>query len=194
MVTSGSDSLTRSIHSLLKRPEACRHSRLENSHEAPFASPVNQQECLYHEPSLTQTTPAVLNRGYLTEQVSFTGLVPLPVLLSTIDIYFECCHNQPYSFFHEQNFRDRLFNGSIPDHLLFAVLATATRFSQNQFFKGKTHEAAVTYANKSWKSIVASCFARNDAANIMTVQTITLLAIFDFTGQLLASIVRIVLF
>lgn len=182
------------LHSLLKRPETCRHSRLENSHEAPFASPVNQQEFLYHEPPLTQTTPAALNRGYPTEQVSFTGLVPLPVLLSTIDIYFECCHNQPYSFFHEQNFRDRLSNGLIPDHLLFAVLATATRFSQNSFFNGKTHETAVTYANKSWKSIVASCFARNDAANIMTVQTITLLAIFDFTGQLLASILWVVLF
>ena len=170
------------LHSLLRRPETSRHSRLENSHEAPFASSVKQQECLYHEPSLAQNIPTVLDRGNSTEQVSFTGLVPLPVLLYMIDVYFECCHNQPYSFFHEQNFRDRLSNGSIPDHLLFAVLATAARFSTNPFFKGKTHEAAVTYANKSWKSIVASCFARNDAANIMTVQTITLLAIFDFTG------------
>lgn len=173
MVTNGSD-LLKFLHSLLKRPEECRHSHLENNHEAPFASSVNQQEFLYREPSLTQNIP--------TEQVSFTGLVPLPVLLSMIDVYFECCHNQPYSFFHEQNFRDRLSNGAIPDHLLFAVLATAARFSTNPFFKGKTHEAAVTYANKSWKSIVASCFARHDAANIMTVQTITLLAIFDFTG------------
>ena len=115
------------------------------------------------------------------EQVSFTGLLPLPVLLETVDAYFTYCHNQPYSFFHELNFRKRLSKGEIPDHLLFAVLASAVRFSQNPFFEDR-HETAVLYANKSWKSIVSSCFSANKIADIRTVQTLTLLSIFDFTG------------
>ncbi|CAI7586310.1 unnamed protein product [Penicillium manginii] len=112
-----------------------------------------------------------------------TTSIPSPVLLSSIDLYFTYCHQQPYSFFHEENFRQRLMNGLIPDHLLFAVLATAVRFSTNSFFQGRTREATTTYANRSWKAIVHRCFTRNDTADLMTVQTITLLAIFDFTGM-----------
>jgi hypothetical protein len=129
-----------------------------------------------------QTSAAsVVEDEQLQEQVSFAGLLPLPVLLETVNVFFTYCHNQPYSFFHEVNFRQRLSNGEIPDHLLFAVLANAVRFSENPFFEDK-HDAAVLYANKSWKSIVSSCFATNRVADIRTVQTITLLSIFDFTG------------
>jgi hypothetical protein len=110
-------------------------------------------------------------------------MLPLPVILSTVDEFFQYSHNQPYSFFHEGNFRQRLSAGQIPDHLLFAVLATAIRFSKHPFFEGRTHEAAVAYANRSWRSIVASCFIGGESADIRTVQTITLLSIFDFTGK-----------
>jgi hypothetical protein len=117
------------------------------------------------------------------EDASFNWMLPLPVILSTVDVFFQYSHNQPYSFFHEGNFRQRLSAGQIPDHLLFAVLATAIRFSKHPFFEGRTHEAAVAYANRSWRSIVASCFIGGESADIRTVQTITLLSIFDFTGK-----------
>jgi hypothetical protein len=110
-------------------------------------------------------------------------MLPSPVILATVDVFFQYCHNQPYSFFHEENFRKRLSAGQIPDHLLYAVLATAIRFSYHPFFEGRTNEAAVAYANRSWKSIVASCFLGGEGADIRTVQTITLLGIFDFTGR-----------
>ncbi|KAJ3560206.1 hypothetical protein NPX13_g9383 [Xylaria arbuscula] len=116
------------------------------------------------------------------EYISFAGLVPQPVILSLVDDFFRCSHNQPYSFFHEQSFRRRLSDGLIPNYLLFAVLATAVRFSSHPFFESQAHEAAITFANKSWKAIVSSCFARDEKATIMTIQTITLLAIFDFTA------------
>lgn len=151
------------------------------SERAYWASPMNLEATSGHRSPL-HPIPRPDEGIQQPEAVSFAGLLPLPVLLSTVDVYFRCCHNQPYSFFHEENFRHRLSHGLIPDHLLFAVLASAVRFSTHSFFKGQTHDLAVTYANKSWRSIVAKCLARSDTADIMTVQTITLLSIFDFTG------------
>ena len=141
-----------------------------------------------NRPSSTEKIHQAANQHGSEDQnpsnpVSFTELAPLPVILSVVDDYFHCCHNQPYSFFHEESFRHRLSNGFLPDHLLLAVLASAVRFSSHPFFNGKTHEVAVSYADKSWKSIVSSCFAREEGTDIMTVQTITLLSIFDFTGM-----------
>ncbi|KAM6525900.1 hypothetical protein FALCPG4_011432 [Fusarium falciforme] len=106
---------------------------------------------------------------------------PRAVLLGCINDYFRHCHNQPYSFFHEASFRQSLERGLLPDHLVLAVLASAARFSSDPFFCDP-HESAVQYANRSWKAIVVSCLAHNQAAHVQTVQTITLLAIFDFTA------------
>lgn len=167
--------------SLLNKSATCSHHRMEGADEYSQTSGSNPREVGIVQMSPTRPIPRVDEQSL--EPMSFAGLLPLPVLLSTIDVYFLYCHNQPYSFFHEANFRRRLSDGLIPDHLLFAILATAVRFSTHPFFAGKTHEAAVTYANKSWRSIVGSCFARNEVADVMTVQTITLLAIFDFTGE-----------
>jgi hypothetical protein len=105
------------------------------------------------------------------------------VLLGCVNDYFRHCHNQPYSFFHEVSFRQSLERGLLPDHLVLAVLASAARFSSDPFFCDP-HESAAQYANRSWKAIVVSYLAHNQAAHVQTVQTITLLAIFDFTGWL----------
>ncbi|GAD93729.1 hypothetical protein NECHADRAFT_44766 [Paecilomyces variotii No. 5] len=153
---------------------------MESSNRGSWDEPLYLDE---HSQATPEGRNSRVNEDRVTaETVSYDRPVPPPVLLSTIDTYFKYCHNQPYSFFHEENFRRRLSEGSIPDHLLLAVLATAVRFSEDPFFKGNTWEASTFYANKSWKSIVASCFARNETSNVMTVQTITLLAIFDFTA------------
>ncbi|KIW09855.1 hypothetical protein PV08_11956 [Exophiala spinifera] len=115
------------------------------------------------------------------ESVTFAGLLPLPIILETIDVYFTYCHNQPYSFFHEESFRSKLSQGKIPDHLLFAILASAVRFSKNSFFKD-IFETALFYSNKSWRSIVSTCFSANKVADLATVQTVTLLSILDYTA------------
>lgn len=122
------------------------------------------------------------SKGDLEGPVSFAGLLPLPVILETVDVYFTYCHNQPYSFFHEESFRAKLTQGKIPDHLLFAMLATAVRFSKNPYFKD-IFETAAFYANKSWRAIVSTCFSANKASDLMTVQTVTLLSILDYTGE-----------
>ncbi|KAH6974624.1 fungal-specific transcription factor domain-containing protein [Ilyonectria sp. MPI-CAGE-AT-0026] len=113
--------------------------------------------------------------------VSLAAFPPRAVLLNCVNNYFRYCHNQPYSFFHEASFRRSLERGLLPDHLVLAVLASAARFSSDPFFSDP-HETAAQYANRSWKAIVVSCLAQNRAAHIQTVQTITLLAIFDFTA------------
>ncbi|KIW91028.1 uncharacterized protein Z519_07922 [Cladophialophora bantiana CBS 173.52] len=113
---------------------------------------------------------------------SYEGCLPVSVLESTIDAYFKYCHNQPYSFFHEANFRQKYSDGTVPDHLLFAILANAVRFSTESFFGDKIFDFAVAFANQSWKSIVSTCFAANQSADLHTVQTVTLLSIFDFTA------------
>jgi hypothetical protein len=103
--------------------------------------------------------------------------------MSVIDAYFMCAQNQPYSFFHEGNFRQRLAQNALADHLVLAVVASAVRFCHHPQLPADTHEVAVNYANKSWKSVISNCFGTSTAANVSIVQTIALLALFDFTGE-----------
>lgn len=111
---------------------------------------------------------------------------PLPreVILATIDAYFTYCHNQPYCFFHEATFQLRFAQGSIPKHLIAAVLATAIRFTKHPCFDMCDPEVAAGYANRSWKSVVANCFTTNQRPDVTLVQTLSLLGLFDFTGKL----------
>ncbi|KAH8587353.1 fungal-specific transcription factor domain-containing protein [Bisporella sp. PMI_857] len=112
----------------------------------------------------------------------FSVLPPSEVLATLIDVYFSRCHNQPYSFFHEQNFRIRLVEGKIPDYLLFAVMATSLRFSTNLYFQGELQEAAASYARESWSQIVSTWFATESDPNLHICQAITVLSILDFTA------------
>lgn len=107
-----------------------------------------------------------------------------PYFLELIDIYFSYCHNQPYSFFHEGKLRRQIAANEVPEHLIFAIAATAVRFSKNPLFEGRHRDVAINYADRSWSYIVSDCFATNQRLDIRTVQTITLLSIFDFTGKL----------
>lgn len=100
--------------------------------------------------------------------------------MSVIDAYFVCAQNQPYSFFHEENFRRRLAQNELADHLVLA--ASAVRFCRHPRLPADTHEVAVSYANRSWKAMVSNCFGSSTSANVSIVQTIALLALFDFTG------------
>lgn len=107
---------------------------------------------------------------------------PDDVFMAIIDSYFTYCQNQPYSFFHEQNFRQRLSNQTIPSHLVLAVMATAVRFCSHPYFAGRALEMSIEYANRSWKLIVSDCFTIARAAEVSAVQTVALLGLFDFTG------------
>ena len=114
--------------------------------------------------------------------VNDTALSPT-ALESIVDAYFINLHNQPYSFFHEGSFRQRLADGGLPDHLILAVMASAVCFCQHSALPSDRAEAASAYASKSWKSIISSYFTASKRADIFIVQTMALLALFDFTGK-----------
>lgn len=117
--------------------------------------------------------------------------MPEDVFTAVIDAYFCYCHNQPYSFFHEENFRRRLQSQNLPKHLVLTIVATAVRFCPHPYFAGRVQEASVDYANKAWKLIVADCFTVGKVADVSTVQTVALLGLFDFTGRSRDSLVKL---
>ena len=106
-----------------------------------------------------------------------------PELNDIITSYFTYCHNQPFSFFHEQTFRKRLTEGTLTSHLLLAVLCHGLRYSNHWHQSNRNPSTAEDYADQSWKSVISQCLYDREATDLATVQTITLLAIFDFTGK-----------
>ncbi|CZR31710.1 uncharacterized protein FPRO_02134 [Fusarium proliferatum ET1] len=107
---------------------------------------------------------------------------PEDVLMAVVDSYFTYCQNQPYSFFHEETFRQGLAQHVVPKHLVLAVMATAVRFCSHPYYSGRALEMSVEYANRSWKLIVSDCFTVGKVAEVSTVQTVALLGLFDFTA------------
>ncbi|KAF5548289.1 zn 2cys6 transcription factor [Fusarium mexicanum] len=144
-----------SMGSSLQRIERCLVTLLDSSNTDP--SPQND--------------PAIEDFG-----------TPEDVLMAVVDSYFTYCQNQPYSFFHEETFRQGLAQHAIPKHLVLAVTATAVRFCSHPYYSGRALEMSVEYANRSWKLIVSDCFTVGKVAEVSTVQTVALLGLFDFTA------------
>ncbi|KAL5381303.1 hypothetical protein DPSP01_007294 [Paraphaeosphaeria sporulosa] len=110
----------------------------------------------------------------------FTALPSKDILRSTADLYFKFCHNQPYSLFHESSLRQRIELDEVPTHLLFALLASTVRYSDDPYFEDKS-AAVSAYASQSWKSIVMPWNGIQSEPELSIVQTILLLAIIDYT-------------
>lgn len=108
---------------------------------------------------------------------------PVPVLRSVIDTYFEHVHNQPYSYFQETSFREKLQSDALPRCLVLAVLSSAVRFSKDDYFKGKTQEASERFARESWLSVLTEHLTVEDNLSVHVVQTVNLLAVVDYTGR-----------
>jgi hypothetical protein len=114
---------------------------------------------------------------------SFRQLPPPEVLADLVDTFFSRVHSQPYSFFHERSFRERLADGLLPEYLQFAVVASSIRFSSNPYFQGNHSEAITRYASESWKQIVSLWFGPESDPDLNICRAITLLSVIDFTGN-----------
>ena len=112
----------------------------------------------------------------------YTGLPSSETIRAAADLYFRFCHNQPYSLFHESSLRNKIELDEVPSHLLFALLASTVRYSDDEFFDDKTG-AVSAYASQSWKSIVMPWNGIQSETELSIVQTILLLAIIDYTGK-----------
>ncbi|KAI8943320.1 hypothetical protein NX059_001340 [Plenodomus lindquistii] len=155
------------------------------------ADKVNEPSSSWHSSNVTFNDAASLSSTGLPNPqqstvATFTSdptiLPPTKVLLSTVDLYFEMCHGQPYCFFHEQNFRQQLMSDQLPRYLLFAVLTIASRFSLDPYYIAGDPHAATKYASEAWKEIVRQCFDCEEGMSHQLVQATTLLAIVDFTA------------
>ena len=104
----------------------------------------------------------------------------METIIGAADIYFRYCHNQPYSLFHEESFRNRLASNEVPQHLLFAFLASSVRYSEDPYYADKVG-AISAYAVQAWKAMVMPW--NGIETDISIVQTILLLAIIDYTGK-----------
>jgi hypothetical protein len=119
----------------------------------------------------------------LTSSSKFCLVPPLPILKALADVYFANCQNQPYSYFLESSFRQRLNDGNLPEHLLLAFAATAARYSSHEFFGNRQSEATKTYARTAWLVILTQVFSSEHGLDLCAVQATNMLAIIDFTGN-----------
>lgn len=79
---------------------------------------------------------------------------PPSVVQSLVDTYFLRVHSQPYSYFYEPRFRDRLKNGLLERCLILSVMASAVRFSNNEYFEGVVQQATDGYAREAWLAVL----------------------------------------
>lgn len=114
----------------------------------------------------------------------FSVLPPLVVLRSITKTYFQHCHNQPYAYFTEKDFSQRLEDEQLPSYLLMVIIATAARFSQDPYFEGRQQEVAERFCHKAWNEICERLFSGDDVLQITIVQATNMLAVVDFTSKL----------
>lgn len=106
-----------------------------------------------------------------------TGIPPPHVFASLVDTFFLHVHNQPYGYFRESTFRRRLELGLIPKCLIYAMLASAVRFSTHEYFGGNHRDASETYARESWLGILVEHMTLEGGLNVHVVQAVTMLAV-----------------
>jgi len=110
-------------------------------------------------------------------------LPPLHHQMILVDIYFSYCHGQPYSLFHENNFRERFNSGALAPALLLAVIANSCRFANHLPNHDEEFQDAGELAERAWSAISTNCLAGSGAVDLSVLQTLILLCIFDFTCE-----------
>jgi hypothetical protein len=134
---------------------------------------------------------SVFFQGIATDNAlcsNFASLLDARTLQSLANVYFRCCHQQPYSYFDEDTFRQDLENGSLPYYLLLAFVATAVRFSSDFCFTGRHIEVMDWCSRMAWFETVKQSFSDSHSLDIRTVQATNMLGVVDYVGMLGPSI------
>ncbi|KAI8943402.1 hypothetical protein NX059_001414 [Plenodomus lindquistii] len=129
-------------------------------------------------PGSQQDAPSPDNRN----DNEFANLLDHSTMQNLADVYFRHCHHQPYTYFHEGTFRQRLENESLPNYLIYALAATAVRFSNDPSFVGRQSEAMNCYSRMAWSEIMDQSFSDNHNLSISTVQAANMLGIVDYVA------------
>ncbi|KAL6910718.1 fungal-specific transcription factor domain-containing protein [Trichoderma evansii] len=131
-----------------------------------------------YPPSVPESADTVPD---ISSTMRFTTAPPPAVMAHLIDAYFLHVHNQPYSYFHEQSFRERVNYGLIPKCLLFAILASALKFSDSDYFQGSIREATEAYAREAWLAILHEHLTVENNPTLQVAQASNILGVVDFT-------------
>lgn len=110
------------------------------------------------------------------DSTSHEVLPPTHTLLFAADVFFRYCHNQPYSLFHEPTFRQRLLSGEVPNHLVWAMLSAARRYSSFPDLQINASDDAMFYASNAWKALKLPWNGgRSDEEVVSVLQTLILI-------------------
>ncbi|KAH9882750.1 hypothetical protein J1614_000116 [Plenodomus biglobosus] len=112
----------------------------------------------------------------------FVSMLDRDTLQALADVYFQHCHQQPYTYFHEATFRQKLDDASLPTYLTYAFAATAVRFSSDPNVVGRQVEATNCYSRMAWSEIMEQSFSDNHNLSISTVQAANMLGIVDYVA------------
>ncbi|KAF5544235.1 3-hydroxymethyl-3-methylglutaryl-coenzyme a lyase [Fusarium napiforme] len=107
---------------------------------------------------------------------------PDDVVQHLVDTYFTHVHNQPYAYFQEEHYRQLFSFMLLPKCLTFAILASSVRFSDHEYFSGRTHDAMEGYARQAWLCVLSDHLTVENEPNFHVAQTTNILAIIDFTA------------
>jgi hypothetical protein len=118
-----------------------------------------------------------------TTEHDFSSIPDQQMFRSLIDVYFERCHNQPYAYFHEDMFRQDYESGLLPEYLLYAFAATACRFSDHEFYRGRRLQAIDAYAQASFGQIFEHSFSDAEILEVYMVIALAMLAVVEFAGK-----------
>ncbi|KAL7937148.1 fungal-specific transcription factor domain-containing protein [Trichoderma chlorosporum] len=129
-------------------------------------------------PSVAETAEPVSD---ISNAMRFTSAPPPAVMAHLIDTYFLHVHNQPYTYFHEQSFRERLNYGLVPKCLLFGILASALKFSDSDYFAGCRREATEAYAREAWLALLNDHLTVENNPSLPVAQASNILGVVDFT-------------
>lgn len=119
--------------------------------------------------------------------------LPSPsVLQSTVDTFFLQAHDLSSSTLHETSFRRKFEEGTVPTHLLLAVLASAVPFSSDPYHARTRNEAAGAYAKESWTLVSAEHLTANEHSpienpGIEVAQTVHLHVMLDYAAGRVGS-------
>ncbi|KAG7044792.1 3-hydroxymethyl-3-methylglutaryl-CoA lyase [Colletotrichum scovillei] len=146
---------------------------------------LNEQEDVLGVPDLVnQSSPNISTtwRSGSSQSQTFSTFPPDSVTQSLVDTFFQWCHNQPYSYFHEGSFRQKLADGQLSKCVLLAVLASSLRFSEHEYYRDNRSNAIEAYAREAWLSVLGDHMTVEDSCNLEVAQATNILAIIDFTA------------
>lgn len=131
-------------------------------------------------PSIHDTN-LIPSRDDLNATIStFTCIPELETLRSAADTYFRLCHNHPYVYFEESEFREKLEERCLPTYFLLTFLAIVARYSNDPYFQDRNALAMERFAGAAWNQISGYIFSNDGGADIETVQATSMMAMNDF--------------